>query len=636
MSKSNYYKPDKAKKKTAPAEATAPFNFAAIHEQLVTHKNDITQDRFYNELLSGYIDLEITTLTPFFTRGSKEKNFRIGEHYAIPGSTLRGMLRSLCEQLSFGKMVSKRHFQDKHLYFRAFADKHKPLREYYKQKIVAEPQAGYLYFDNTNEQYYIKPAMGFSEINDITKEFTYVVDGQNVKIYSGKILDKYKNPIKQINWLIHSPSYEDPIEVDESVIEEYQNDKMRNGRVPDLLKIARKREFKNVELRHGAPVFYEVDDYGNVVSFGHTKYYRIPYVSSISDNIPEEIQNNYELDYADSIFGGELLKDDPEQNKPQKLLRVGSVYCEDCVSYDNIATQKTILNILSSPKPTSFNLYKNKESDGSPSDWDYEGYIRGHKHYWHRIVNPQTLHEAKIIKIKKNDWLNYLKNKKIKTNFNFNKEKGFFIIQNGLTGFSSEQINVLCDFFNLSKEEEKKYEVTSKPQNTLVEVLPAKIKFSGRIRFENLNNKQLGLLLMALDLPKGCAHKLGMGKPHGMGSIQIIPSVFIIDRKKRYESLFDSTRNFYTAQMQSDFKTLEDIRLEFANDIACQLNKNNLNNIVEFWNLHLKLQDLKNLLTLKPVANEEKWIKQTEYMSLDTFRQRPVLPYPDEVIKRAK
>lgn len=637
MAQHKYNQSHKTNKNNTPAEATAPFNFAAIHEQLVIHESNLVQDEFSLELLSGYIDLEITTLTPFFSRGTKEKNFKIGDHYAIPGSTVRGMLRNLCEQLSFGKMVPKRHFQDKHLYFRAFADNDMRLREYYKNKIIAEPKAGYLYFDYKNEKYYIKPAMGFSEIYDVSKEFTYVVEGKNIKIYSGKILDKNNKPIKRKNWLIHSPSNEDAIPVENSVIEDYQNDRMRNGRVPDLLRIARKREFKITKLEHGAPVFYQVDNDWNVVSFGHTKYYRIPYVSSISYNIPEEIQNNYELDYADSIFGGELLKDDPKNDKPHKYLFVGSVYFEDCINKENITTRKSILNILSSPKPTSFNLYKDKKKDGTPSNWDdLEGFIRGYKHYWHRMVNPQTLHEAKEIKIKKNDWLSYVKNKKIKPTLNFVGKDKFYIIKNGLSGFSNEQIQILCDFFNLSKEEEEKYEIKAKPQNALIEVLPDNMIFNGRIRFENLNNKQLGLLLMALDLPKGCAHKLGMGKPYGMGSVQVITKVYKIDRKKRYEYLFDQNGNFDTSQTLLDYETLSAFKLEFTNDIATQLGKNKVNKVEEFWDLDLKLQDLKNLLTLRLVDNEQQWKQQTEYMQLNTFRQRPVLPYPEEVINRAK
>jgi hypothetical protein len=48
--------------------------------------------------------------------------------------------------------------------------------------------------------------------------------------------------------------------------------------------------------------------------------------------------------------------------------------------------------------------------------------------------------------------------------------------------------------------------------------------FRFHIDFENLTKKELGLLLFALRPGDAFAHKLGMGKPHGLGSVQITPT----------------------------------------------------------------------------------------------------------------
>jgi hypothetical protein len=64
--------------------------------------------------------------------------------------------------------------------------------------------------------------------------------------------------------------------------------------------------------------------------------------------------------------------------------------------------------------------------------------------------------------------------------------------------------------------------------------------FTARIRFENLRDWELGALLAALELPSGCAHRLGMGKPLGLGSFRIhVMALQCIDRKdQRYQNLF--------------------------------------------------------------------------------------------------
>lgn len=57
--------------------------------------------------------------------------------------------------------------------------------------------------------------------------------------------------------------------------------------------------------------------------------------------------------------------------------------------------------------------------------------------------------------------------------------------------------------------------------NRSVQILNEGNKFVFDIYFENLEKKELGLLLYALELENGMAHKLGMGKPLGFGSIKI-------------------------------------------------------------------------------------------------------------------
>ncbi len=70
--------------------------------------------------------------------------------------------------------------------------------------------------------------------------------------------------------------------------------------------------------------------------------------------------------------------------------------------------------------------------------------------------------------------------------------------------------------------------------------------FTGKIRFENLTDIELGSLLFALDLPKGCAHKIGMGKPLGLGSVRITPHLYLSSRghdNTRYQNFSNEWGN---------------------------------------------------------------------------------------------
>jgi hypothetical protein len=58
-------------------------------------------------------------------------------------------------------------------------------------------------------------------------------------------------------------------------------------------------------------------------------------------------------------------------------------------------------------------------------------------------------------------------------------------------------------------------------ENRMVEAAPEGAHLSGRIRFLNLTELELATLIYALALEDGMAHKLGYGKPLGLGSVRI-------------------------------------------------------------------------------------------------------------------
>jgi hypothetical protein len=153
------------------------------------------------------------------------------------------------------------------------------------------------------------------------------------------------------------------------------------------------------------------------------------------------------------------------------------------------------------------------------------------------------------------------------------------------------------------------------------------------VRFENLSEVELGALATTLQLPAGCAHKLGMAKPLGLGSVEIKADLFLTDRRVRYQRLFsqlvDNTADWHTGTSVQAVST-ESYKAAFNNWSG------------ESWEQDgSRLQQLKALLTFdeRPKAAHTSYMKIEEdggVVKLNEYKERPILPYPTEIIGWAK
>ena len=104
-----------------------------------------------------------------------------------------------------------------------------------------------------------------------------------------------------------------------------------------------------------------------------------------------------------------------------------------------------------------------------------------------------------------------------------------------------------------------------------------------------------------------------MGKPLGLGSIKITATLSILDPKKRYSNLTD---NGYTNDDPSKY-------LDAYKEL---LKKHHILNTENPWDL-MRFRELKKMLDFANHPDESK----TEYMPLDQFGKRGVLPEPLKV-----
>lgn len=155
--------------------AHAPYNFVPLPDHIVAAESIPAHDQYYADRHTGYFDVNLTTETLLYIRGmltegeavTKEQHknksdfFQLGGKPIIPGSSLRGMIRSLVEIITFAKMT---RVSDKpKIFFRAVAAKSDdPLGGHYKQVIGSfgrNVRAGYL--EKQGENWFIRPANQF-------------------------------------------------------------------------------------------------------------------------------------------------------------------------------------------------------------------------------------------------------------------------------------------------------------------------------------------------------------------------------------------------------------------------------------------------------------------------------------------
>ncbi|MEZ4829277.1 MAG: RAMP superfamily CRISPR-associated protein [Bacteroidia bacterium] len=618
--------------------ARAPYNFVPLNEKVVSAEPGVDFDSFAEGRLSGYIDLSIETLTPMFIRGNKENLLNPNGQLILQGSSIRGLLRGLVEICSCAKFKADHQFEDRRMYFRAMADMAIRLRNDYKNEIVDGVEAGYLRYNKQNRSYSIQPAQGFDRVTS-SGRFKYKKSREGIEVHSGSM------PGKNQNWIVFPPdNSKDTIEIAPKLIKAYEGDDNRSEQAFDVLKLARKGKSSSIDFPDGVPVFFKQKN-RMVTSFGHTRNYRLPYAGTVADHVPERLKSDQISDIAESIFG----KSGDDQNQ----ILAGRVFFEDTAPrrMSDVETRLAALKILGNPKATTFQHYL-QQPDGintakeKLAHWgDKRAAIRGFKQYWHR-ANPerpnQKLWTEENLVFKKQDIETWVKSEEkakktwTEAKFNLKVEKDAnevekVRIEGDINLLPDGLRSILTAYYNLDGATTKRLNIT-KPQNSIVNLVLENERFDAKIRFENLTEIELGALLFVLQLPEGCAHKLGMGKSLGLGSVKIVPKLRIINHSSRYESLFDKDGQWQTGI--SEENSLEDYKNAFAAYVGKKTSRPQIDSADAYWSQDDRMEELRHMLKLTYASSDAgNWQAKTRYMQLPEFRSRPVLPKPSEVVK---
>lgn len=623
-------------------KANAPYNFVPLPNKILTVNDGFEvngkkeklwekHDKYVPGTHSGWIDLTLKTLTPLFIRGPITK---VGEGWdnrdslmraepftnkdgvpVIPGSSLRGMIRSLVEVLSFSKIAQ---VTDEKPFFRTFDTKSRIGQEYVSRMLVGgnKPSGGFI--AKIDEKWFISPAVEVLRVHhdllnacncgipesshdDLKYHPSWHCQNQscwfqrsdddrskvdrvslNEKIgweRATLVLSGYINN-KHHEFLFldkdDSMQFEIPEHIwrrfhDREQVSQWQKEAFPKSSPPQ---VGRKSDGG---LRDGEPVFYVLNEHAenqnnsdSLVFLGRAQMFRYPYDLSPNDLISNEL-SSAGVDIAEALFG-----------KVGKEMIKGRVCFEDSIAKGEKSEcfeEVIVPRILATPKITCFQHYLTQNGTQTQKKLttylkgDYTT-VRGHKYYWHR----------------------------------WEAEKGIDLVK------EENRYNELLTDLQLPRPRDK--------QHTLIIPVKKDVEFIGRIRFSNLSDVELGALLAALNLPDGCACKLGMGKPLGLGSIKIDANLSLIESNARYRGWGnDGVSN---GDVNTFIEAFERRVIDHA-----KASKETMNDSMSGLS---KIGRLQALYTLLDWDNKLP-IEETEYMALEKFKELRVLPSPHKVAK---
>ncbi|MEG4420446.1 TIGR03986 family CRISPR-associated RAMP protein [Microcoleus sp. LAD1_D5] len=632
-------------------QAIAPYNFIELPDRVV----EVTEDYLPNSNCyepkrhTGKIYCTLTTSSPLYIRcGLTTEEFKqeteakdLPDFFytnptakvqkpVIPGSSLRGMLRTLVEIISFSKI--ERVSDRQHFFFRAVAttENDDSLAQAYKQHINPQNvKAGYL--KKEGDRWFVCPAKSLKGVTfalvkeeDLsTADFPRLISmdelGYLPQYIPVRFRDINKNKTNRFFAEDVSPPHTHPMNngmlVTSGNMKQSDDSSKKTTRRNHCIVFQQSPSLKRLEidpiaiqhycdaltdfqklnpfdsnlgvLQDSRPIFYCQPQNGKIVTlFGQSPNFRIPYspkndgkAASAVDFIPDGLGKSDKIDLADAIFG--FIKDKQPGEKPAKT-RSGRVFISDGIcdnaTSDIWLSKNTITpKILASPKPTTFQHYLVQSSHAKNALKHYaskpeeDTALRGHKLYWHQGSSPAIQHDNP--------------------------------------------------------------DDVSDTQKTQIQPIKPGVDFQFTIYFENLTDVELGALLWVLDIAKNEKYRLslGMGKPLGMGAVKIESKLYLSKRNIRYSGLFDGLK----WALGEDFEENPDYQRDFENYVQVNIRQTGNFRDIE------RIQMLLAMLSWQdsPSANKTRYMEiERQQQPLDgdpnEYKTRRVLPTPLEVIEK--
>jgi CRISPR-associated protein (TIGR03986 family) len=497
---------------------SAPYRFVPLSKLVLLPDwaDQVSHDQPFADGLCGDLTLRLTTHTPLCVGGRQDKSserepgkvyfFRTpDDQVAIPGTSVKGMLRNVLEIASFGRF---KQVEDQRLGVR-------DLQQKFYKDAIAKPRAGWLTL--TDGQWQIQPCR-YSRLAEadliehckvakhiwkdrktaplrygvigICPQVTFDDEGKGKPNPQGRLKGRIvvtgqPSAAKTDEFIFHDS--DDPLLPVSSVVMAGFS-QIHEGRSEWSFW---KEALTEGHLKTGIPVFFHMDG-GAVRSLGLAKMYKLPYTHSLHDAIRhthEEHLAERAPDLPDLLFGT-LGNDSQGGLRGRVNIGLASLATEGPVT---TAWQKPC--VLNGPKPTFYPAYVRQDGKGS----------------FRQLMEKH----AELA-----GWKRY-------------PVKNMEISEPGDKSGPSVQVRL--------------------------ETVPSGTVFECTLRFHNLRRVELGALVWALDFgnPSKYRHALGMGKPFGLGQVELSVAGMRL-RSNTPDPLLDSQGENYLFACRREFIDLMD------------------------------------------------------------------------------
>lgn len=556
----------------------APYNFVPLNKKVLipSWQDKITHDIPFSDGEDGYITLTLTNTTPLFIRDGKDDKSEYSCHieteqgrlYFLPGSSVKGMLRSVAEILSFGKMNL---YNNDSFGYREVAKKgesrKKATNNYIPySSIMNNVHAGWLVF---NEGKYIIKECHFTPIpiEEIPAEYGYhneTIEDNLKSIFEHKqdFYPQFRNGRLVCSGPMIGKKHEHIFFYDNELEhKEFNINAESINTFKSVYKPSPYYEFiiqNRLEQGEEIPVFFTLDRDKKVQYIGLTRNFRLPYAKSVADGINQILYNeNGNLvkegyDMCECIFG--YTKD---KNALRGRVQIGHAFASKPVADNELC--ETITGVMGTPQASFYPLYLRQ----TPNQIPYNSY--------------------------KNEYIEIAGRKRYRTHANENLAN----IPQG-----NDNHNVTCKFKPLK--EGQKFYVT--------------------INLHNMRPAEIGLILSAITFhnnSKTCFHNIGLGKGLGCGKLEV--SEILLHRLKYniedYMKSFEFLMSMFTYKCNLKHWIVNESIVQLMSIAKVHDSDLNYMTLEEYTNIKANENDYTDLL-------QEDLITPQSYINKDTIEEQ--------------
>lgn len=468
--------------------ARAPYNFVPVPNQIIWRYEDATEvpghDRLDPKLLTGEIRVTLTAETPLYIAGRDRTGFvkDAQGRYIIPGSSLRGLLRQNMQILGMGLIRAGEDFNDYRLVYRDMTSAAGAVTNSLRERYVAV-----LGIKTTGKRCTEATAVKGGYLHNDGGKYSIVPTASPV------IHIKRNDPLVK-DW-VNRYAFEQPVWY-----------RLSGNKLADISTQAVAGYSCGVLLSPG-------------VMRKQNRLYLFPEEASHGDilHLSEQEVLAYQEDVKMKRNG--LKGTDRAHPMDPKFWKMSEPGKKKAVFYATDNAEFTSFGIsqflrIGYAHSLGDGLPQRHLEDRNSTRLDYTrsllGYARQKDSFRSRVSVGNLVAQGNPVEMEKVPVM-------------LGGPKPSFT-----AGYSRKGLDYNQDDFQLNgikqywlKPVQTSGEIQNQKAASALYPLPAKTKFTGVIRYRNLHEDELGLLLWCLRLDKGCYQNMGMGKPYGYGRVKI-------------------------------------------------------------------------------------------------------------------